>query len=40
MLVRHDADGRKYLYDLLAIKKKRAARLSKNCTVKTHLFYK
>ncbi len=39
MLVCHDTDGKKYLYDLLAIKK-RAARLSKNCTVKTHLFYK
>ena len=28
MLVRHANDGRKYLYDILAIKKKRAARLS------------
>lgn len=30
MLVRHANDGRKYLYDVLAIKKKRAARLSEN----------
>ena len=30
MLVRHANDGRKYLYDILAIKKKRAARLSEN----------
>lgn len=28
MLVRHSEDGKKYLYDLLAIKKKRAARFS------------
>lgn len=26
--MRHDEDGKKYLYDLLAIKKKPAARLS------------
>ncbi len=30
MLVRHANDGRKYLYDVLAVKKKRAARLSEN----------
>ncbi len=30
MLVRHADDGKKYLYDILAIKKKRAARLSEN----------
>ena len=29
MLVRHANDGKKYLYDILAIKKKRAARLYK-----------
>ncbi len=28
MLVRHDEDGKKYLYDLTTIKKKRVARLS------------
>lgn len=38
MLVRHADDGRKYLYDFIQIKKKRAARLSKNYTVKTHFF--
>lgn len=30
MLVRHANDDKKYLYDVLAIKKKRAARLSEN----------
>ena len=30
MLVRHANDDRKYLYDILAIKKKRVARLSEN----------
>ena len=38
MLVRHDADGKKYLYDLLAIKKETSSPLECNCTVKTHLF--
>ncbi len=33
MLVRHDEDGKLYLYDFLRTKKKRVARLSKNCTV-------
>ncbi len=30
MLVRHADNGKKYLYDVLEIKKKRAARLSEN----------
>ena len=38
MLVRHDVDGKKYLYDLLAIKKETSSPLESNCTVETHLF--
>lgn len=38
MLVRHCENGKKYLYDLVAIKKKRADRLSNSCTVKTRFF--
>ena len=33
MLVRCDANGKLFLYDIVQIKKKRARRLSKNCTV-------
>lgn len=33
ILVRHDADDRLYLYDIVNIKKKRAPRLSHSCTV-------
>lgn len=33
MLIRHAADGKMYLYDAVNIKKKRAPRMSKNCTV-------
>lgn len=37
MLVRHDEDGKKYLYDLLAVKKETSSPLeSYNCTVRTH----
>lgn len=33
MLIRHDTDGKWYLYDVVNIKKKRAPRLSNSCTV-------
>lgn len=33
ILIRHDEDGKMYLYDILRIKKKRASRLSNSCTV-------
>ena len=33
MLVRHAQDHKKYLYDFLRIKKKRASRMSNSCTV-------
>lgn len=33
ILVRHAKDGKLYLYDILRTKKKRANRLSNNCTV-------
>lgn len=39
MLVRHDEDGKLYLYDFLRTKKKRVARLSKNCTVVKPISY-
>lgn len=33
MIVRHDKNGRKYLYDIINIKKKRAPRLGNSRTV-------
>jgi hypothetical protein len=33
ILVRHAKDGKRYLYDILRTKKKRASRLSNSCTV-------